>query len=283
MRKSENFDLNLYEGTDIFNPLTNEVPNYEKIDAQMKKNYNLSVGKATELKTGTVHALTRENADCPMIHFTATSNFTSNDTFTVDGVQVSALLVDGSTLPTNCYIIGSEVICYLKGTLLTFFLSGSISKDSEKLGGELPNYYAKQEGFERLETTVTSMGGIVEKNSNDIIKINNSLDKKVSSPTSINLLANWDNNTNTTITLLDNISNYSFIIIGLRNNSSNIVFNSTTIPSDVFKNVVFTQGCRAYIGGNDVQATAQCLSDNSIKAGGNALSSSYNGVIFGVK
>lgn len=175
MRKSENFDLNLYEGTDVFNPLTTDVPNYEKIDAQMEKNYNLSVGKATELKTGTVHALTRENADCPMIHFTATSNFTSNDTFTVDGVQVSALLVDGSTLPTNCYIIGSEVICYLKGTLLTFFLSGSVSKDSEKLGGELPNYYAKQEGFEQLNTTVTSMSEIVEKNSTDIIKINNNL------------------------------------------------------------------------------------------------------------
>lgn len=175
MRKSENFDLNLYEGTDIFNPLTTDVPNYEKIDAQMEKNYNLSVGKATELKTGTVHALTRENADCPMIHFTATSNFTSNDTFTVDGVQVSALLVDGSTLPTNCYIIGSEVICYLKGTLLTFFLSGSVSKDSEKLGGELPTYYSKKEDFERLETRVNSMNGIVEKNTNDIVNLNESV------------------------------------------------------------------------------------------------------------
>lgn len=175
MRKSENFDLNLYEGTDIFNPLTTDVPNYEKIDAQMEKNYNLSVGKATELKTGTVHALTRENANCPMIHFTATSNFTSNDTFTVDGVQVSALLVDGSTLTTNCYIIGSEVICYLKGTLLTFFLSGSVSKDSEKLGGELPGYYAKQEDFEQLETTVNSMSGVIEKNSNDIVEINSKL------------------------------------------------------------------------------------------------------------
>lgn len=175
MRKSENFDLNLYEGTDIFNPLVTDVPNYEKIDAQMEKNYNLSVGKATELKTGTVHALTRENADCPMIHFTATSNFTINDTFTVDGVQVSALLVDGSTLPTNCYIIGSEVICYLKGTLLTFFLSGSISKDSEKLGGELPTYYSKQVDFEQLETTVNSMSGIVKKNSNDISEISKGL------------------------------------------------------------------------------------------------------------
>lgn len=177
MRKSQNFDLNLYEGTDIFNPLTNDVPNYEKIDEQMKKNYNLSVGKATELKTGTVHALTRENADCPMIHFTATSNFTSNDTFTVDGVQVSALLVDGSTLPSNCYIIGSEVICYLKGTLLTFFLSGSTSKDSEKLGGELPSYYAKKQTVDELSNTVDSYSDLVQQNSNDIISLKNYKDK----------------------------------------------------------------------------------------------------------
>ena len=177
MRKSENFDLNLYEGTDIFNPLTNDVPNYEKIDAQMKKNYNLSVGKATELKTGTVHALTRENADCPMIHFTATSNFTSNDTFTVDGVQVSALLVDGSTLPTNCYIIGSEVICYLKGTLLTFFLSGSVSKDSEKLGGELPSYYADKQSLDRVVQSVSSASDLITQNANDIAEINNILDR----------------------------------------------------------------------------------------------------------
>ena len=177
MRKSENFDLNLYEGTDIFNPLTTDVPNYEKIDAQMEKNYNSSVGKATELKTGTVHALTRENTDCPMIHFTATSNFTSNDTFTVDGVQVSALLVDGSTLPTNCYIIGSEVICYLKGTLLTFFLSGSTSKDSEKLGGELPSVYAKQSEVDNLSNTISAHSSLIEQNSNNINDINGELNK----------------------------------------------------------------------------------------------------------
>lgn len=171
MRKTENFDLNLCEGTDIFNPLTTDVPNYEKIDAQMKKNYNLSVGKATELKTGTVHALTRENTDCPMIHFTATSNFTSNDTFTVDGVQVSALLVDGSTLPTNCYIIGSEVICYLKGTLLTFFLSGSVSKDSEKLGGELPSYYAKSSDVSNLQEVVNSSSQLIANNTNEITNL----------------------------------------------------------------------------------------------------------------
>lgn len=171
MRKSENFDLNLYEGTDIFNPLTTDVPNYEKIDAQMEKNYNLAVGKSTELKTGTVHALTRENADCPMIHFTATSNFTSNDTFTVDGVQVSALLVDGSTLPTNCYIIGSEVICYLKGTLLTFFLSGSVSKDSEKLGGELPSYYGKSSDISNLQQVVNSSSQLIANNTNEITNL----------------------------------------------------------------------------------------------------------------
>ena len=137
-------------------------------------------------------------------------------------------------------------------------------------------------------TTYTTQGtSFGAKDINDtnsaINQLNESLEQKVNSPTSINVLANWNANTDTTITLSDNISNYSFIIIGLRNNSSNVVFNSTTIPADVFKNVSYSQGCRAYIAGNDIQATARYLSDNSITAGGNALSSSYSGVIFGVK
>lgn len=128
-----------------------------------------------------------------------------------------------------------------------------------------------------------NMNNLEDRIDSEFAALNESLEEKVNSPTSINVLASWNANTYTTITLSDNISNYSFIIIGLRNNSSNVVFNSTTIPSDVFKNVSYSQGCRAYIAGNDIQATAHYLSDNSITAGGNALSSSYSGVIFGVK
>ena len=222
MRKSKNFELNLYEGSDLFNPLTNDVPNYEKIDEQMEKNYNASVGKATELRTGTVHALTRVNTNCPMIHFTATSNFTSGDTFTVDGVQVSALLVDGSTLPTNCYIIGSEVLCYLKGTLLTFYIAGSIAKDSEKLGGELPSYYAIKTEFDALSQVVESSSDLIRKNSDSI----NSNTQKINS-----LLNYEDISAKIIFRNVESNSRWRGAIIPISETLGLCVINATIVPS----------------------------------------------------
>ena len=147
MRKSDNYGLNLVEGSDIVNPLVQDVPNYEIIDVEMAKNANAGVPLATELLTGTVHALTRDNPNAPMFRFVATANFKTGDTFTVDGVQVTALLTSGEPLATGCYVINSNVICCLVGTVLTMFCSNSLAEvhaiDSDKLGGESPEYYGK--------------------------------------------------------------------------------------------------------------------------------------------
>lgn len=154
MRYSDNYELNLVEGSDIVNPLVQDVPNYEAIDAAMFDNKEHSVGVATELKTGTVHALTRQNEDAAVFRFTATSDYTVGDTFEVDGVQVSALLVDGTTLPNRCYIIGSEVLASLKGTLLTVYANRTTASDSDRLGGQLPAYYATDADLDTLEGVV---------------------------------------------------------------------------------------------------------------------------------
>lgn len=147
MRKSENYGLNLVEGSDIVNPLVQDVPNYEIIDEEMAKNANAGIPVATELLTGTVHALTRENPNASMFRFVATANYKTGDTFTVDGVQVTALLTTGEPLATGCYVINSNVLCCLVGTVLTMFCANSLAEihavDSDKLGGELPSYYAK--------------------------------------------------------------------------------------------------------------------------------------------
>lgn len=168
MRHSENYELNLVEGSDIVNPLVQDVPNYEKIDAAMFDNKEHSVGVATELKTGTVHALTRQNEDAAVFRFTATSDFTAGDTFEVDGVQVSALLVDGTALPNRCYIIGSEVLASLKGTLLTVYANRTTASDSDKLGGQLPAYYATDADLDNLE-------GVVDAHTQQISQINGNL------------------------------------------------------------------------------------------------------------
>ena len=122
-RTTTNYGFNISEGSDLVNPLIDIFPNFEDIDTDLKAVSDDAVGGATELLTGTVHALTRSDSDRDVIRFTATSNFTAGETFTVDGVQVTALTPDGQTLATGSYIIGSEVFAILKGTLLTVFVS----------------------------------------------------------------------------------------------------------------------------------------------------------------
>lgn len=171
MQNTENFNLKVYDGEDLFNPLTVENVNMNAIDTQMKKNENHAVGDATELVSGTVHALTRLTPDTPMLRFTATSRFTAGDTFTVDGVQVSALTVSGEQLPDGAYIIGSEVLAYLKGTLLTVFTSqGTLAtaKNALKLGGNDPEYYATASAVQTAQETATAAGNLAN-------EVNNSL------------------------------------------------------------------------------------------------------------
>lgn len=171
MQNTENFNLKVYDGEDLFNPLTVENVNMNAIDTQMKKNENHAVGDATELVSGTVHAITRLTPDAPMLRFTATSRFTAGDTFTVDGVQVSALTVSGEQLPDGAYIIGSEVLAYLKGTLLTVFTSqGSLAtaKNALKLGGNDPEYYATASAVQTAQETATAAGNLAN-------EVNNSL------------------------------------------------------------------------------------------------------------
>lgn len=115
------YDLNIVEGTDIVNPLTVDNPNYEKIDEVMHDNAVAGVTLANEITNATVHAITRENSECAVIRFIATSEWKAGDTATVDGVAVTALLPSGETLPDGAYVINANVLCILTGTNLTVY------------------------------------------------------------------------------------------------------------------------------------------------------------------
>ena len=115
------YDLNIVEGTDIVNPLIVDNPNYEKIDETMHNNAVAGVTIASEIANATVHAITRENSECAVIRFIATSEWKAGDTATVDGVPVTALLPSGETLPDGAYVINANVLCILTGTNLTIY------------------------------------------------------------------------------------------------------------------------------------------------------------------
>ena len=121
MTNTTYYNLNIVEGTDIVNPLTVDNPNYEKIDEVMHDNAVSGVTLASEIANATVHAITRENSECAVIRFIATSNWKAGDTVTVDGVPVTALLPSGEILPDGAYVINANVLCILTGTNLTVY------------------------------------------------------------------------------------------------------------------------------------------------------------------
>lgn len=180
MLQSTHYSLKLAEGSDIVNPLVVDRPNYETIDSVMYDNESASIGTATELKSGTIHALTRAKGNTNMFRFTATSNYDLGDTFTVDSVPVTALLPNGTAIPDKGYVVNSTVLCSLVGTLLTVYTSGSaLADDSLKLGGELPTYYAKQSDMTSVQTLANSTSLLAQQNEADITAINNKLSEYV--------------------------------------------------------------------------------------------------------
>lgn len=127
MQYTPNYNLITVEGTDIVNPLIQMNPNFTDIDTAMFANKQAVIGTATELTSGTVHSITRLNPDSNYFRFTATSNWNAGDTFSIDGVAVSAFTPDGKTLSQGCYVINSEVFAILNGTRLTVFVDSAVS------------------------------------------------------------------------------------------------------------------------------------------------------------
>ena len=133
MTSTTYYNLNIVEGTDIVNPLVVDNPNYEKIDEAMHDNAVAGVTLATEIANATVHAITRENSDCAVIRFIATSEWKAGDTATVDGVPVTTLLPSGETLPDGAYVINANVLCILTGTNLTVYLGSKKVENANEI------------------------------------------------------------------------------------------------------------------------------------------------------
>ena len=125
MQSTTNYSMNLVEGTDLVNIPVQLNPNFQTVDAEMFKNKQAGIGTATEVVTGTVHAVVRSNPDADMFRFTATGAWTAGDTMTLDGSAVTVHLADGTAPATGAYIIGAEVVAVVNGTLVTLLTSAA--------------------------------------------------------------------------------------------------------------------------------------------------------------
>ncbi len=161
MQTTTNYGLKIYEGTDLFNPLTVENVNTSDLDTIVKGVSDAAVGTATELLTGTVHALTRSDTSRNVFHFTATANFEAGETFEVDGVQVTAKTPDGQNLSTGAYVINSSVLCILDGTLLTVIVNPAKALDADKLDGHDSTYFATAGDLSTLDNQLGAISNKV--------------------------------------------------------------------------------------------------------------------------
>lgn len=174
--KTTNYKFITPVGSDQFNPLTDSNPNWESADGIIKKVENQSIAVATEVKSGSVHAITLPVGAGNMFRFVATSKFSAQDTCTVNGTQVSTLMPNGTTLPEGGWVINSNVLCCLTGTVLTVYTtiggdSGSI--DADTLDGHDSSYFATAAALNGVKSTAEAASRIANTASTTATAANN--------------------------------------------------------------------------------------------------------------
>ena len=161
MNYTSNYNLMLPEGTDLVNYLTQTNPNFSDLDTIIKGVSDATVTTATEVTTGTAHAISRSLPDANVIRFTATSNWMTGDTMTIDGTPVTPLKTDGTTLKTGDYIIGAAVLGILDATRFTVLVASS--PDAIDI-----NYDNSGSGL-----TANKVQGAIDENAADIAAVEN--------------------------------------------------------------------------------------------------------------
>lgn len=154
------YEFNKPEGTDLVNPLVDTNPNWDALDADLHEFNERSIANCTEIVTLGVHAISRLDTTAKFLKWIATANFTAGETFTVDGLAVAASTPAGATLATGAYVTGSVVLACLNAdnTAMTVFVSGTtVASDAERLGGQLPAYYATQSDMTTAENNISNL------------------------------------------------------------------------------------------------------------------------------
>lgn len=174
--KSTHYNLDILKGNDIYNPNI-AFDNFEKIDTDMYKIDTNAVHSAVHILSGSVNTLTRTNTDFNIFKFVATAPYTANQTFTVDGQQVSAYTTNGQPLDTNCYVIGATVLCALNGSILTLFVRSSGTVENSLLLNNHPDTYFAVKGdttktlkdVDELASRAISQANVANTNANSKI------------------------------------------------------------------------------------------------------------------
>lgn len=131
MTTTTNYGYTVITGTDSPVNIQNDIaPNFTAIDGDLKDVSDAAITAATHTVAGSVHQLMRDDADRNVLYFVATGDMVAGDTFTVDGVTVTARLVNGESLATGSFKINNNVFGILVGTVLNLFVPGATATAS---------------------------------------------------------------------------------------------------------------------------------------------------------
>lgn len=165
MNQTTNYNFNVPVGSDVVNSLVQDFPNWSSLDTILRNIANTGITTATHIKSGTIHTLSFSDTTVPMIRFQATADFNTNDTFTVNGLSVSALTVAGESLPAGAFVIGSMVLCELRDNLLTVYSSGS---DASTLEGHPASYFATNSDLQTVDDKADANKVLIDQINNDL-------------------------------------------------------------------------------------------------------------------
>lgn len=173
MQNTSNYNFNLPEGTDLWNYLTQTNPNFTALDTILKGISDATVTTATEVTSGTAHAVTRTLPDANVIRFTATGVWTVGDSMTIDGTPVTVVKPNGTSLQTGDYIIGSEVLGILRATQFTVYVGGG----SSTVDAEDVDYDNTVSGLiaTDVQAAIDEEAAAIATNTSDISTINNNI------------------------------------------------------------------------------------------------------------
>lgn len=253
MGTTTNYGYNVPVGSDNVNLLPDMAANFPMIDSDLKAVSNTGVGTATELVTGTVHALTRADRDRKVFKFVATSNFEAGETFEVDGVQVTAKTPDGRNLSTGAYVINSTVLCMLEGALLTVLVNPAKALDSENLDGHPATYFATAAALSALDNQLgavsSKVGTGVLDVGNDCVDGVNTLNTHLFDRSKIRFGSISQTSTSTTATFDEPFEDTNYIVLLTAANSNTALVFSSYVTGKTATGFDYRQRYQATSGG----------------------------------
>lgn len=265
MNQSTNYNFNLPEGTDLVNLLTQLIPNWASLDTLLKGVEDQAITNCTEVVSLGVHAITRTNTDGKILKWIATANYTAGDTFTIDGNLIAAATASGEALATNAIVSGAVILAALNAdeSAMTIFVTGTnVASDSEKLGGQLPSYYAKESDMSDAKQDITDLDNLMGSTSisaigdgtvtgalssinTDLANMHKLIKSDTYTATSLAYAVcfnNFYNQVSSLISAFDNATKNRMMFVISNADGSNDVYNLDRIENDVYYFTQITAG-----------------------------------------